>query len=339
MKEFDLKKFNDEVFLAYSSTIVDPVKTRLIESGVFKADPELAQKLPDQKGGNYALKPFYGLLAGDAVIYDGSTDITDGSLGTYSQGIGAHGFAKSFTEKDFTVSIAGIDPMVQVAQQIAKYWSKHNQKVLLSTLKGIFASALAGSIVEKTGVGATDANDVAREVAGDNAEMFKVVFMHSVIASKLEKMQVLSYAINTNEKGIQVPTNIAYWNGRLVVVDDGCPVEEVLDEQEAVIGHKYTSYILGEGAFTYQPLPVKVPVEMERDAKKNGGETSLVSRERFVMAPEGVSLKATAYASKLALTLADIETASNWEIVNDGHGNNVAKKTIPFCALKTLIAE
>jgi len=332
MKRFDEKVFNGEVFASYSRTIADPVKTRLIEAGVFYADPDLVSRLPEQAGGNYITRPITGLLSGEPVVYDGGTDIDDGELKTYSQGLGAIGFAKSFTEKDFTVSISGKDFMMEVASQVARYWSKHNQKVLLAVLKGIFASALSGNVKEKSGVSATDVNDVCREVAGDNADIFEVVFMHSQLAKEYEAIQVLKFALNNAEDGMIKPSQIGYLNGRLVIIDDSCPVEDGADSAKI-----YTSYILGRNAFCYQELPVEVPAEMARDAKKNGGETSLITRERFILAPEGVSLKQSAYSAKTSLSVSDLETGSNWELVNDGT-SPISLKVVPFCAMKTTIS-
>ena len=331
MKRFDEKVFNGEVFASYSRTIADPVKTRLIESGVFYGDPSLASRLPEQVGGNYITRPITGLLAGEPVVYDGGTDIDDGELKTYSQGIGAIGFAKSFTEKDFTPSISGKDFMFEVASQVARYWRKHEQKVLLAVLKGIFGSALSANAIALSGASATDVNDVCREVAGDNADMFEVVFMHSGLAKEYEKIQVLKYALENSEEGMIKPSQIGYLNGRLVIIDDSCPVADGANGAKV-----YTSYILGRNAFCYQPLPVEVPAEMARDAKKNGGETSLITRERYILAPEGVSLKQSAYASKTSLSVSDLETANNWELVNDG-ANPISLKVVPFCAMVTTI--
>lgn len=327
MKQFDLKNWNAEVFLAYTRAVADPVKTNLIEAGVFYYDEEIAQKFPAQVGGNFAVRPITGLLSGDAIDLDGATNIDDGSLNTYSQGIVALHMGKSFTEKDFTYNLTGKDFMVQVAEQLERYWAKQEQKKLLSILKGIFASALAGSVVSKSAVASTDIIDVCREVGGDNADLYKVVFMHSVVAKELEKTEKLTFALYNRADGLQVQSNIAYWNGRLVIVNDQLPVADASDSK-----HTYRTYFLGERAFAYTPLEELVPVEMSRDAKTNGGQTSLVSRRGLVLAPEGISFKANISATN-KITNALLETGSSWEIVNDGNGHSVEAKNIPFCAI------
>lgn len=328
MKQFDLKNWNGEVFLAYTRSIEDPIKTSLIEAGVFYNDDEIALKFPAQVGGNFAVRPITGLLSGDAIDLDGATNIDDGSLNTYAQGIVALHMGKSFTEKDFTYNVTGKDFMVQVAEQLAKYWAKQEQKKMLSILKGIFASALAGSVVSKSAVASTDIIDAVRGVGGDNADLFKVVFMHSVVAKELEKTEKLTYALYNDANGMQRQSNIAYWNGRLVIVNDQCPVADAEDNK-----HTYRTYFLGERAFARGELPELYPVEMERNAKTNGGQTSLISRRGLYLAPEGVSFKASAIASTNKVTNAMLETGSNWEIVNDGNGHSVEAKNIPFCAI------
>lgn len=328
MKQFDLKNFNGEVFLAYTKQVADPVKTSLIEAGVFYEDEEIALKFPAQVGGNFAVRPITGLLSGDAIDLDGATDIDEGSLGTYSQGIVAIEMGKSFTEKDFTYSLTGKDFIIQVAEQLAHYWAKQRQKKMLSILKGIFGSALAGSVISKTSVASTDIIDAVRGIGGDNAELFKVVFMHSVVAKELEKTEKITYALYNDANGLQRQSNVGYWNGRLVIVNDQCPVADAADEK-----HTYRTYILGERAFAHGELPLLYPVEMSRDSKKNGGQTSLVSRVRFYLAPEGVSFKASAIASTNKITNALLETAGSWELVNDGQGHSVDTKNVPFCAI------
>jgi len=42
-----------------------------------------------------------------------------------------------------------------------------------------------------------------------------------------------------------------------------------------VAGVQYTTYAMGNGAFSYEDIGVKVPYEMARDPKTNGGEDLL----------------------------------------------------------------
>jgi len=329
MANFNSKYFNSEVFLKYKDTIIDPVKDNLLESGVLYGDLELAVALADQVGGNYITRPMKGLLDGTPDNYDGSTDINSSALNTFSQGIVVIGRAKGFKEKDFTYSITGKDFMLDIAEQVAHYWNKVNQDIMLSILKGIFATALSSQSIAKTEVGAGDILDAVYDTCGDREEHFKVIFMHSHIAKELAKTQLIDYVKYTDSNGITRNTNIATWEGRLVIVNDKCP--KVVNEKESS-KHDYTCYVLGERAFCFQELPVLVQAEMARDPATNGGEETLYSRERVICQPFGISFKSGAMAS-LSPTTQELENGDSWELVKDPNGNTTELKTIPFAKI------
>jgi prophage lp2 protein 40 len=78
----------------------------------------------------------------------------------------------------------------------------------------------------------------------------------------------------------------------------------------------YTSYLLGEGAIDYENIGAKVPSEMSRDPKTNGGQTTLYSRQRKVFAPYGISYTKSSQAS-LSPTDDELKAGANWELVNN----------------------
>ena len=81
-----------------------------------------------------------GLLDGDAVNYDGQTDIPATSTKTFEQGVAVIGRAKAWTEKDFSFDITGgIDWMDNVAQQVSGLLAGLDQDTILAILKGIFS--------------------------------------------------------------------------------------------------------------------------------------------------------------------------------------------------------
>ena len=89
-----------------------------------------------------------------------------------------------------------------------------------------------------------------QKACGDNKNIFKLVIMHSEVATNLENLRLLKYMTYTDKDGIQRDLAIGTWNGRTVLVDDNMPVEEVAESAEGKNdGYtKYTSYILGEGS-------------------------------------------------------------------------------------------
>lgn len=107
------------------------------------------------------------------------------------------------------------------------------------------------------------------------------------------------------------------------------PVEEAGEDGGEA---KYTTYVLGEGAFDYENIGAKVPYEMNRDPKTNGGVDTLYVRQRKVYAPYGIS-----YIKKSQVTLSptdeELENGDNWELVNDGNSNAAKRKYINHKAI------
>ena len=97
---------------------------------------------------------------------------------------------------------------------------------------------------------------------------------------------------------------------------------------------KYVTYVLGNGAIDFEDVGAKVPYEMDRNPAKNGGETTLYSRQRKVFAPYGVSFTKSSVA-KNSPTDAELKTAANWELVNDGATTKtyISHKAIPIARI------
>lgn len=93
--------------------------------------------------------------------------------------------------------------------------------------------------------------------------------------------------------------------------DIGTYYEKTAEEYE-----KFTTYVLGEGAITLEDVGAEVPYEMDRNPAKNGGETTLYTRRRYVIAPDGISFVGTP-ATK-SPTDEELETGSNWSLISNG---------------------
>lgn len=86
----------------------------------------------------------------------------------------------------------------------------------------------------------------------------------------------------------------------------------------------YTTYVLGDGSIEYTDCGAKVPYEMDRDPKVNGGEDTLYSRQRKCFAPYGINFTKASMAT-LSPTDAELETGANWELVNNGQTGDAKK--------------
>lgn len=105
-------------------------------------------------------------------------------------------------------------------------------------------------------------------------------------------------------------------------------------EQTAAAYVEYTTYTLGDGAIEYTDCGAKVPSEVDRDPKTNGGEDTLYTRQRKCFAPYGISFTKASMAS-LSPTAAELETGANWELVNNGATTKtyIEDKRIPIARI------
>lgn len=106
----------------------------------------------------------------------------------------------------------------------------------------------------------------------------------------------------------------------------------------AVVNTAYTTYVFGDGAIEYTNCGAKVPAEMARDPKTNGGQDTLYNRQRKCFAPYGISFT-KAVMSTLSPTDAELANGANWELVNTGGSSNkqyISLKAIPIARIISL---
>lgn len=219
--------------------------------------------------------------------------------------------------------------------------------------------------------GATTLNTGMQAALGDKKANFALVIMHSRTATILENLNLLEYMKYTDGNGIERNLPLATLNGRIVLVDDTMPTRQVdakyeksadTTVQEGTIYYtvsgkeykvvasptgnpselsyyekvsdaytEYTTYVLGNGAIEYTNCGVKVSSEMDRNPSKNGGETTLYSRQRKVFAPYGISWKNPSIVSP---TAEELETGTNWEIAHNNSSD--ANATYPIKAINIM---
>lgn len=220
----------------------------------------------------------------------------------------------------------------------------------------------------------TTLNTAMQRACGDNKGKFSLCIMHSMVATNLENLKLLAYLKYTDAQGIERDLALASLNGRLVMVDDSMPVEDGYIESTSgatgalkvvasgastgevnladvkatdfypsgVVANdyvlaitRYTTFVLGDGAIEYTDCGAKVPYEVDRDPKTNGGQDTLYSRQRKCFAPYGISFT-KASMSSLSPTDAELENGANWELVsnlNSGSKHYISRKTIPIARI------
>jgi len=341
MPKFDAKSFNPQAFKYRADRIPRTRLNEMRKSRVLAGNPDIRSVFTTQDGTAYARIAMRGLLDGDVLNYDGETDIIATSTKTFEQGVVVVGRAKAWVEKDFSYDITGgIDFMDNVAQQVVEYWQDIDQDTLLAILKGVFSmtSAKGAKFVEKHSytvdgpMEATSLNSATAQACGDRKKKFAMIFLHSVVATNLENLNLLTALKYTDKEGVTRDLTLYTWNGKLVITDDGMPVETGEDGSAT-----YTSYVLGEGAIEYEDIGAKVPYEMARDPKTNGGQDTLYTRQRKVFAPKGISYEKKTQAS-LSPTDAELSNGGNWDLVHSGETKETDRsyiddKAIALCRI------
>ena len=286
----------------------------------------------------------HGLIGGAAQNYDGETDLKSENTDTFERGVVVVGRMKGWTERDFSEDVTGgVSFMDNVAAQVNDYKADLDQTTLVKILDGVFA--MTG---KENKVFVDKHTSDLQKAAGDNKSKFTIAIMHSAVATNLENLKLLKYMTQTDANGVERDLTLATWNGRLVLIDDSMPAEEVAAVEESGTkgesGYvaaqeaytKYTTYVLGDGAFDYEDIGAKVPYEMHRDPKTHGGEDTLYMRQRKVFAPYGISFTRKSMAAK-SPTDAELADGSNWTLVDNGKTNSDKKvidhKAIPIARI------
>ena len=238
--KFDSKSFNAEAFKYLVERVPNLKMNEIKKSRALAGNPDIRDVFSSQNGTGYARVAMRGLLEGQAVNYDGQTNITATSTKTFEQGVVVVGRAKGFVEKDFSYDITGgVDFMQNIADQVADYKDGLDQDTILAILKGIFSMSgdtKSAEFVDKhtlditgeatTTVGATTLNTAVNKACGANKKKFTLVFMHSDVSTGLENLNLLEHLKYTDKDGVQRDLDLGTWNGKLVVIDDDMPTFE-----------------------------------------------------------------------------------------------------------------
>lgn len=313
----------DEVVFKYEfERITDTWLDTLLTSGVMKADAQIASII--SKGSNKFSARYYKHLDAtqDMQIYNGEDNIEFDEVegGEYFWAV--YGRMKGWKARQFVDDFTGSDQMGYIVSQIAKYRSKQRQALLIKMLEGLFKiQTPEGWKLHTTDIstttGANETNELGAgtiyeaitKACGDNADGFKVVIMHSAVAAKLNVLKLLEFDKYTDNSGITTDLRTATFNGMRVIINDNVPVENGAS-------NKYTTYVLGEGAFGYASAPVSHPLEYDRDPVTNGGIDKIMFRMRECIVPYGFSWKGDVLTD-VGIPDTELVKSSNYELFED----------------------
>lgn len=291
-----------EIFNAY--TIEKSVELdTLVQSGIVTTDAQL-DSLATAGGKLINMPGFKGLTGADEVLSDSSA-LTPDKITTQQDVAALFMRGKSWGVNDLTKALSGSDPMAVIGDMVAGYWAMRRQALLLSELKGIFASGtltanqldvsgLAGDLATITGNSFID----ALSKLGDNFGKVTAIGMHSAVYAKLKKDNLIT-TIKPSDN-----TEIEFYMGKRVVVNDLMPVTAGV----------YKTYLFGESAFGLGNGSAPVPTEVDRDSL--AGEDYLINRNHFLLHPLGIKFTSASVAGS-SPTNAEVETGTNWSRVFD----------------------
>lgn len=244
---------------------------------------------------------------------------------------------KGLGDMDLVQELAGSSPMERIRARFGEYWTRQLERRIIHTALGVLADNVANDagdmVVDISGLAGDDASfgsnafiDAAY-TAGDRAEMFTAIGVHSSIMARMAKNDEI-VMIPDSKGNLTIPT----YKGRRVVVDDLMPVNAGV----------YTSILFGAGAFAFggvegsafalgEGVPRR-PYELWRDPHigNGGGGEEIWERRTWLIHPFGFSWvePPSPGLTEFSPSLADLATGTNWNRV-------VHRKAVPLAFIKS----
>ena len=207
--------------------------------------------------------------------------------------------------------------MAAIGSLVAGFWARDMQKELINLLNGVFGSytdtnsntvtPLSDHILDissETGNAAKISASAfidACQLLGDAQSQLTAVAMHSAVKAYLKKQNLIQFERDSTDVEFET------YQGRRVIVDDGCPVAEGV----------YTTYLFGNGAIAYGNGSPEgfVPTELDREKRKGSGVDYLINRKTFILHPRGIKFTNTVRANTETVSRAELANAQNWQRV------------------------
>jgi hypothetical protein len=260
----------------------------LWQSGVVQNVAELDGFASD--GGNIIEMPFWQDLGqDDEVVSATGAELTVGNITAERDAAVVLARGRGFGVNELAAALTGSDPAAAIMDLLAAWWARRFQAALIASLQGVFDSLGGESpavnvldIHDESGSAATANADTlldAQQLLGDAKSRLTAIAMHSKTENALVKQGVIEF-IQPQTVGPRIPM----YQDKVVIVDDGLPVEDV-----SGVGDVYDTYLFGPGAFGFADGTGRSQVtgiETDRDAAR--GEDRIFTRRHFVLHPRGV---------------------------------------------------
>ena len=239
---------------------------------------------------------------------------------------------QAWSAMDIVAGVAGSDPMQQIVNGVAGYWSRVLNQNIIAICNGIKAANVAqdsGDMVNDISDDAVGAPGAATLVTGpavidtwatlgDHSGDIVAIAMHSVVYHNLQAQDLITF-VPTSRQELGIPTYL----GKAVIVDDSLPAAAQTNQIW------YTTVLFGRGALAYGEGSPRVPTEIERSALSGdgAGQETLVSRKDFCVHPGGFAWLSASMAGTTP-TNAELATAANYD-------RRFARKNIPIAFLQS----
>lgn len=238
---------------------------------------------------------------------------------------------QAFGEMDLVTELAGQSPLQHVRNRFGEYWVRQQNRRLIASVVGIMADNIAndgGDMVVDISALDTSENPNAQRfgadafidaayTAGEAADMFTGIAVHSMIEARMVKNDEIESVLDSNGNLV-----MRRYKGRVVITDDTLPVTG------AGADRVYTSVLFGGGAIGFggvegsafaigEGVP-KVAAEVSRTAEagNGGGMESIWERRTWLIHPHGFEwIEGTLV--EMSPTLADLRLAAHWSRVVD----------------------
>lgn len=295
-------------------------KSNIIQSGLAVRLPEYDEKVA--AGGYTFNMPFWGDLSGDSEILKDDTALTVNSISSGKQVCPKLFRGKAFGSNDLAGALAGSDPTIRIADRFRAYWDREQQTILVNVLKSLFGSTgvLASShylnkAIEDNAVsGATEVDFAATDfinltqLLGDTMDDLEILCVHSKVYATLKINNLIDF-VEDSEQGLTIP----FYQGKRVIVDDGCPVRDGTGATSGNTAKVYTSFAFQRGAFG---IGIGIPtafVPFETDRNSLAGYDVIISRLAMAIHPMGIKwTPGSGVPADETPSNAELADADNW---------------------------
>lgn len=281
-------------------------------------------------GGRLLNMPFWNDLTGDDEVLSDSSALTPGKIAADQDVAVLYMRGRAWSVNDLARALSGDDPMGAIADLVATFWQRQQQKVLLASLGGVIADNTAndgGDMVADvsgaTNADVTDDTKFSGDVFVDGQATFgdaiggvSGIAFHPTVYHRLKKIDNISF-----EKESDGEQEIETYRGQRVIVDRNMPFTAAGGAGDADSAPQFTTYLFGNGAFGLAQGGAPVPSETDRDSL--AGEDILVTRSHFIMHPRGVKFTDSSVAGS-SPTNVEAANAANWDRVYEREAVRIA---------------